>query len=44
MTDHDDMHDMQDMHDTQYETHDSPGVPIKSWTRGVPIEDAALCS
>lgn len=25
-----------------YDVIDSPGAPIKAWTRGVPIEDAAL--
>ena len=25
-----------------YDVIESPGVPIKAWTRGVPIEDAAL--
>ena len=25
-----------------YDVIDSPGVPIKAWTRGVPVEDAAL--
>jgi len=38
MTHHDDMQH----HDTHYETHDSAGVPIKSWTRGVPVEHGAL--
>jgi tRNA-splicing ligase RtcB len=25
----------------QYRTLDSPGAPIKAWTRGVPLEDTA---
>ncbi len=27
---------------TGFETIESPGAPIKAWTRGVPIEDEAM--